>query len=94
MTADETHTHLLCNFPTVVKVIKGEDPLLAVVVLHRHITLQVLWTQTHAFIYSCNLNSTGNHKGNKQYTVQEELNRPVGLHLRVQKCHKIFINAT
>lgn len=35
-------TYLFSNFSTVVKVIKSEDPLLAVVILHRNITLQIL----------------------------------------------------
>lgn len=44
----QTRHVLLCNFATVVKVIKGEDPLLTVIILQRNITLQVI--QTDAFL--------------------------------------------
>lgn len=43
-------TYLFSNFSTVVKVIKSEDPLLAVVILHRNITLQILRIQTFKFL--------------------------------------------
>lgn len=43
----QTRHVIFCNFPTVVKVIKREDPLLTVVILHRNGTLQVI--QTDAF---------------------------------------------
>lgn len=43
-------TYLFSNFSTVVKVIKSEDPLLAVVILHRNITLQILRIQTLKFL--------------------------------------------
>lgn len=43
-------TYLFSDFSTVVKVIKSEDPLLAVVILHRNITLQILRIQTFKFL--------------------------------------------
>lgn len=45
-----THTNLFCDFATVVKVIKSENPFLAVVILHRNITLQILCEQKKHFI--------------------------------------------
>lgn len=56
-TTTNTHkTHLFCNFSTVVKVIKSEDPLLTVVILHRNITLQVLWWQKCTLLYLGHMN--------------------------------------
>jgi len=37
--AKPTHTYLLSNFPTVVKVIKSKDPLLTIVIFDRNVTL-------------------------------------------------------
>lgn len=44
-THTHTHTHLFRDLAAVVKVIKSENPFLAVVILHRNITLQILCEQ-------------------------------------------------
>ena len=58
-----THTNLFCNFAAVVKVIKSENPFLAVVILYRNITLQILCEQKNPhFFVVVNLNTRGQQR--------------------------------